>query len=91
MAALAETVGFSVFEEEEEVFVDGLQRCQGLEAADGLFQRFRSECGNRMEHVIRRYWWRAARQCGEHKEETARVTISCRVDITRESRDGSEG
>jgi len=37
VAALDKAFGFPVFEGEEEVIVDGLQGCQRLEAADGLF------------------------------------------------------
>ena len=49
---LLAVVGFSVFEGEEEVIVDGLRGCQRLEAADGLFRRFGSEGGNSMERVV---------------------------------------
>ena len=55
--ALDKAFGFPVFEGQEEVVVDGLQGCQRLEAADGLFRRFGSESGNSMERVIRRRWW----------------------------------
>jgi hypothetical protein len=58
VAALAETFDFPVFEGQEEVVVDGVQGCQGLEAADGLFWQFGSESGNRMERVI---WRRGGR------------------------------
>ena len=43
VAALDETFGFPVFKGYKEIVVNGLQRCQGLEAADGLFWQFGSE------------------------------------------------